>query len=299
MTRKLRIDAPAKINLALNIVGKRDDGYHLLESVVQAISLSDTIILDDNGTSHGGMDIRIVSSSGVIPCDQRNSAYKAAAVMAEQYGLTRRLTITIEKNIPVCSGLGGESTDAAAVLIGMSQLYRIDLSKSEISTTGASIGSDVPVCIMGGCNLVRGVGERVSPLPNLSSDYTIVLVKPNVSLSTAEVYRRFSNLSPEQRYPMGDINALCEWLESGSNGKPSQSWFQNSLEAVTAEEFNIVRIVKEELAEMGAMVSFMTGHGPTVVGLFAHHIQEETIRSKFDGCWTGVARSCLMKWNSV
>ena len=255
---KLTVDAAAKINLSLDITGTLENGYHSLVMIMQSVSLCDTVILE---TTESGT-VELTCSEESIPCDRRNSAFKAALMFFTEAGIKNRgLKIHIEKRIPFCAGLAGGSADAAAVIAGLDALYETQLCPTALCKIGLKVGSDVPFCLTGGTKLVEGVGERITPLPALG-DCFVVLAKPEQGVSTAEAYEKFNhieNIMPPdneaivQAAKNSDYNALC---------KECGNVFE---QVVNLPEFETIRNI---LGGCRADLIRMSGSGPTMFGLF-------------------------------
>jgi 4-diphosphocytidyl-2-C-methyl-D-erythritol kinase len=258
MKMQLELEAPAKINLTLNVIGKRADGYHELESVMQQISLRDKILLQT-----GGYGITIATSSIEIPDNEENLAFQAARLMYSKFSLPTGLHIYIEKNIPVGAGLAGGSTDAAAVIKGLNELFDLHLQPEEMLQLGLMIGSDVPFCLLGGAALVRGRGEILTPLP-AGPRLEMVLVKPEYQLSTREIYRDFRL---ERVHEKPDNVAFLEaWRQCDMIGIMAE--MKNVLETVSIEKCPEIQIIKDKLTVLGAQRTLMSGSGPSVMGVF-------------------------------
>jgi 4-diphosphocytidyl-2-C-methyl-D-erythritol kinase len=270
---KITLKANAKVNLTLDIQGRRSDGYHLLSSVMQSISLSDTITLTKKPKGHG---TSLTCHHPRVPQDHTNICWQAATAFERQVGTGDLcVDIALVKEIPVGAGLGGGSTDAAAVLLGLNALYQRKMTLTELQRIGETIGADVPFCLQGGTCLVRGIGEQVTPLRAFPA-MTMVLVKPEASVSTADVYGK---LDP-RAYGGMSTSRLLEFLEGTSDAGLDQI-LANALESVTIRLVPEVRIWKERLIHYGATVSRMSGSGPTVYGLFAEHRGAEDFRARF------------------
>lgn len=256
--KKITVKAPAKINLSLDILGKRADGYHLLRSVMQAIDLSDTLHL----SAEEGNDIRIVCSREDIPCDKSNIAYKAAdAFFAYTHTSHGGLCIQIDKVIPSQAGLGGGSADGAAVLVALNEWYQTGLSTSQLQEIGASVGADIPFCISGGCALAEGIGEILSPIP-AKSDYYLVICKPKIGVSTVAAYQKFDEIGTVYP-PMTDsliASLVAEDIEQASR------YMSNAFEQLL--ELPEVAEVEALLIKHGAVKAVMSGSGSAVFGVF-------------------------------
>ncbi len=261
----------AKINLTLDVLHKRPDGYHQVEMIMQAIELGDIVKLEEKMTA----EISITSNVSHIPCDQRNLAYQAATLIKDTYQIPKGVHIFIEKNIPMSAGLAGGSTDAAAVLLGLNRLWGLDLSLEEMERLGARLGSDVPFCLQGGTMLATGRGERLEPLTSLPPCY-VVLAKPRFGVSTAWVYGKYRG-SAVQSHP--DTRGVIGALEQGDLlGVASR--LSNVLESVTMTEYPLIKKLKESMIKYGAMASLMSGSGPTVFGLVEDKEKAEYIATE-------------------
>lgn len=256
--KEMLMQAHAKINLSLDVTGKRKDGYHLLEMVMQALELHDDVVLEKIPQG-----ILVQCSKPYVPSDRRNIAYKAAELMRDTYGIGEGVSIRIEKRIPVAAGLAGGSTDAAAVIHGMNRLFHLGLTLEEMMGLGLSIGADVPYCLVGGTALVSGIGERVRPLPSFAG-HPVVLVKPPFGLSTKEIYGGF-DLTLVKRHV--ETEQLLQAMEGGDLREMS-THMRNLLENVVLRKHRVLKSLKETLLRRGAVAALMSGSGPTVYGLF-------------------------------
>lgn len=252
------VKAPAKINLALDVLSKRPDGYHDVAMIMQTVALYDTI-----SVRSGFEGIKLTSDSSKIPIDETNIAYKAAHYLSTKYNVKRGAHIHIEKRIPVAAGLAGGSTDAAAVLKLLNKAWDLKLSKVELMDAGKKLGSDVPFCIQGGTCLAEGLGEKLTVIKSMSDCY-ILLAKPNISVSTQEVYQSL-NLNEIEERP--NIPAILQAIENQDIMGISNSMV-NVLETVTTKMHPIIVELKQKLMENGAIGSIMSGSGPTVFGVF-------------------------------
>ncbi|MDA8354203.1 MAG: 4-(cytidine 5'-diphospho)-2-C-methyl-D-erythritol kinase [Firmicutes bacterium] len=252
------IKAPAKINLTLDVLHKRDDGYHELEMVMTTIDLADRIDLTEKAA--GG--IQLESSSGFVPFDDRNLAYRAAQLIKGRFNINKGVHIKIDKKIPVAAGLAGGSSDAAATLKGLNQLWQLGLNLEELAELGVELGSDVPFCVLGGTAIAQGRGERLTPLPPPPPCW-VILAKPPHGVSTAEVFGAFRQEKVEKRPQLeqmeaalaaGDFHGICQGLS-------------NVLESVTLDQYPKVRLIKEKMQRFGAPGVLMSGSGPTVFSL--------------------------------
>ena len=264
----IEIPAYAKINLSLDVIRRREDGYHELKMVMQTVSLHDTVCLETTGDA----GIHLECSGGAVPCDSTNTAWRAAELMFERYGMAGGLRIWITKRIPAAAGLAGGSADAAAVLRGINELYGLDLDAGELKRLGLQIGADVPYCIEGGTRLAEGIGEILTPLPDFSG-IDVVVVKPRISVSTPWVYSQL-DLSKVTDNDRPDTGKLIGALAS-RDIKAASLYMKNVLELVTVRRYEIVRYAKSRMAETGAEACLMSGSGPSVFGLFADQVKAQ------------------------
>jgi 4-diphosphocytidyl-2-C-methyl-D-erythritol kinase len=265
------IKAYAKINISLDVVGKREDGYHLLRMIMQNIDLYDLINIEKAANG-----INISSNKPYIPIDDRNLGYKAAKLFMEKYNLQGGVDINIRKSIPVAAGLAGGSTDAAAVLKGMRSIYDMDVSDEELMELGLKIGADVPYCIMGGTALCEGIGEKITPLKSFK-DHIMIVVKPPFGVSTKEVYQ---SLDISRIYKHPDTEGLIQAVEENDLKYVCGS-MKNILENVTLRKHIILKDIKNEMLRMGALGAMMSGSGPTVFSFFDDMLKAQQCYDKF------------------
>lgn len=257
----LQLNAYAKLNLSLDILNRRDDGYHDLCMVMQSVSLCDTITLTPQQAG-----ITLACDIQNIPTDQHNIAYQAAAAFFDEIKIPDGVDIRIEKKIPSQAGMAGGSTDAAAVLRGLNQLYRNPLSTEKLCQIGARLGADVPYCILGGSMLAEGIGDKLSPLPSMP-ECAIVICKPSANVSTAEAFRRADErISSAHRYSSGVVNALHQ-ADLYLLGKSLGNEFEDILPIPE------VLSLKTYFLQSGAIGAAMTGSGSAVFALFSDEIQ--------------------------
>lgn len=254
----MKIRAYAKVNISLDVVGKREDGYHLLRMIMQNIDLYDEIIVEKQSR-----DITIQCNKNYVPTDSRNLAYKAAVAFKERYNISEGLKIKIFKNIPVSAGLAGGSTDAAAVLKLMNKIFEVNAPKEELMELGLKLGADIPYCIQGGTALCEGVGEIITPLKSFK-DKIIVLVKPSFGVSTKEVYKNF-DMEKVKKHP--ETEALIKAMAEDDLRYVAYN-MRNLLENVTLKKHKVLISLKEEMNKYGAINSMMSGSGPTVFAFF-------------------------------
>ena len=254
---RLTLKAPAKINLALEVAGKRPDGYHEVAMIMQSVSLHDTLIL-----SLQESDITLMCDRPELPCDHSNLAYRAAELLRREVGVARGVKIELNKRIPLAAGLAGGSTDAAAVLKGLNRLWGLALSPVELEQLAARLGSDVPFCLWGGTSLATGRGEILTPLPDFAG-HGVVLANPPLHVSTALVYGNYRGAVGNRRR---DIFPLRRSIEQQDFAAVADTLF-NDLETVTVPAYPQVAEIKEQLLQAGAAGVLMSGSGPTVFAL--------------------------------
>jgi 4-diphosphocytidyl-2-C-methyl-D-erythritol kinase len=263
----LAVKAYAKINLALDVLYKREDGYHQVEMIMQAIDLADTVHL-----YRQEREITVEATSPGLACDNTNLAYKAANLLKSTFKIGRGVHIMLDKKIPIAAGLAGGSADAAGVLKGLNTLWDLKLTMMELEKFGASLGSDVPFCLRGGTMLATGRGEILMPLPDLPVCY-VVLAKPQASVSTAWVYGQYK---PENAGRHPDTAGMIECLKR-SDCAGVVTRICNVLESVTMTPHPEISELKEYMLKYGAMNSLMSGSGPTVFGLVPSRAAAHTI----------------------
>jgi len=254
---KISVKAPAKINLFLDVLHKRADGYHEVEMIMTTVDLADRIELTELEDNKIEVDV----SEGYVPSDERNLAYQAALKLKQRFQIKKGVSIYISKKIPVAAGLAGGSSDAAATLKGLNQLWRLNLSTEELAAIGSEIGSDVSFCVYGGTALATGRGEIIQQIASPPPCW-VILAKPPIGVSTAEVYRRLQ-VEPSKRQ---DVNQVVQAIESGSYNEICQR-LHNVLEDVTLKLHPEVAYIKESMKKFGADGVLMSGSGPTVFGL--------------------------------
>jgi 4-diphosphocytidyl-2-C-methyl-D-erythritol kinase len=270
---KLLVKAPAKINLSLDVLHKRPDGYHEVKMVMTTIDLADRIEL----TPLSSDTIRILSYNRFVPDDHRNLAYQAAKLLKERFNVRDGVAISITKTIPVAAGLAGGSSDAAATLRGLNKLWNLGLTLDELAELGAEIGSDVSFCVYGGTAIATGRGEKIEHIPAPPPCW-VILAKPTIGVSTAEVYRNL-NLSSIV-HP--DVDAMVKAIkEQDYDG--ICSLVGNVLEEVTLKMHPEVAQIKEQMKRFGADAVLMSGSGPTVFGLVRHDSRLQRIYNGLRG----------------
>lgn len=254
-------NAYAKINISLDVLGTRPDGYHDVSMIMQQVSLHDVvkmkIITEDK--------IILKTNKSFLPTDERNIAYKAAEAFKKRFNIQKGIFIDIEKKIPVAAGLAGGSTNAAATLRGMNKLFDVNASIDELCEIGVKLGADVPYCIKGGTMLSEGIGEILTPVENRLDCYC-VLVKPDFPVSTQYVYQ---NLVLDENTQHPDITGATKAVEAGDLTALS-ACAGNILETVTCTKYPVIEEIKKGMREAGAELAMMSGSGPTVFGLFSN-----------------------------
>lgn len=256
----IKIKAFAKINLGLDVIRKRDDGYHDVCMIMQTVSLHDTLIIRETISK----SISVRNNLSFLPNDNRNLVYKAAACFLESQCIHKGVHIILHKRIPVAAGLAGGSADAAATLIGLNKLFHTDLSVEELMKLGITLGADVPYCILKGTALSEGIGEILTPMKPMP-DCTILLVKPNINVSTKYVYE---NLKLDASIVHPDIPSMKNAIEDGDLLTLTKH-MDNILQTVTVNEYPIITTIKDKMKELGALTSLMSGSGPTVFGIYS------------------------------
>ncbi len=249
--------APAKINLGLDILGKRPDGLHELAMVMASIDLADRLYLEEIPEDK----IIIETNKAFLPTDKKNHVYEALELIKERFDIKKGLQVKIHKEIPVAAGLGGGSTDSAAALRAVNRLWNLGLSLEELARLGAEIGSDVPYCVYGQTSLVEGFGEKVTPIAPMPQCW-VVVVKPRMSVSTRTIFAKI--VMDELYHP--DIAALVSAIEENDYQKMTAN-LGNSMEVVTIKKHPIIQQLKDRMLKYGADAAMMSGSGPTVYAL--------------------------------
>lgn len=262
------IRAYAKINLGLDITGKRENGYHELRMIMQQIDLYDVITIEAEPEVSGNDDIGTITltcSEPSLPTDEGNIAYRAARLLFEEFRITDSIDINIEKNIPVAAGLAGGSADAAAVLVGINEYFGLGLSDEELMERGVRLGADIPFCIMGGLAYAGGIGDELVPLGAIEG-LTVLLAAPDTAVSTKWAYDRYDELKEEEIiHP--DIDNLRAAIEMEDFGCVPE-FLGNVLEYATIPDNPDIARIKDVMMSNGAAGALMSGSGPSVYGLF-------------------------------
>ncbi len=255
----ISLKALAKINLGLDVVRRREDGYHEVRMIMQTIQLYDR--LDIKRTQEPG--IQIQTNLSFLPVNENNLIYKAAKLLMDEFSITDGVSVKLDKRIPVAAGMAGGSTDAAAMLIGVNRLFSLGLTKRQLMERGVQIGADVPYCIMRGTALAEGIGEALSPLPPMVK-CPVLIAKPSISVSTKFVYQ---NLKLDDTTIHPDIDRLIDDIKA-KNLHDIAAHMGNVLETVTIPNYPVIDEIKKHMLSNGAVGAMMSGSGTTVFGLF-------------------------------
>jgi len=260
MSDIIKLKALAKINLGLDVLGRRENGYHDVRMIMQSIYLYDNVTIEKQEEP----GIQLMTNLHYLPVDEKNIAYKAAKMLMDEFQIASGVKIVLDKHIPVAAGMAGGSSNAAAVLVGMNRLFDLNLSQQELMDRGVKLGADVPYCVMRGTVLAEGIGEILTPLDPLPKCY-VLIAKPAISVSTKVVYEKLDSKEIEE-HP--DIDAFIEGLQEQNLEKVAAS-MGNVLERVTVDDYPIIDDIKKVMMEAGALNAMMSGSGPTVFGIFA------------------------------
>lgn len=255
----MKLRAFAKINLGLDVIRRREDGYHEVRMIMQTIQMYDQLEMEKKNIP--GIDL--TTNLSYIPVNENNLVYKAAKLLMDQYHIREGVSIDLNKFIPVAAGMAGGSSDAAATLVGMNKLFHLGLSKEELMKIGVKIGADVPYCIMRGTALSEGIGEKLTPLSPMPSCY-ILIGKSGISVSTKFVY---TNLKLNEHTKHPDIDGMLQALKQ-QDLRGITDRMENVLESVTIPAYPVIEEIKNHMKEHGALNALMSGSGPTVFGIF-------------------------------
>lgn len=268
---EISLQAYAKINLGLDVIRKREDGYHEVRMIMQSISLADTLLLRKSSEAGIFLNSHDGTENPDVPMDSTNLVYRAIQLLKEEFQITEGIEAVLSKRIPVAAGMAGGSTDAAAALKGMNQLFSLGLSTQELCQRGVRLGADIPYCIQGGTALSEGIGEILTPLPKMPDCY-ILIAKPPINVSTAFVY---GNLKANELTEHPDIDGMIQAIhQQDLSGIASR--LGNVLETITIPAYPVISDIKKIMVEYGAMQSLMSGSGPTVFGIFTEEQKAET-----------------------
>ncbi|MFV0361757.1 MAG: 4-(cytidine 5'-diphospho)-2-C-methyl-D-erythritol kinase [Suipraeoptans sp.] len=256
---RIKLKSYGKINLSLDVLGRRENGYHDLVMIMQSVGLYDEVIIER--TKESG--ITIICDTKGVPQDGRNIAYKAADLLIKEFQLDTGICITLNKKIPAAAGMAGGSSNAAAVIKGMNELFELQLTLDDMKAFGVKLGADVPYCLQGGTCLAEGIGEILTVLPNMP-DCFIAISNPPYEVSTAEVFNAIDN---KKEYKHPDTESIIEGIKEQDISKIARN-MGNVLESVTSVMHPDINRIKEIMNMCGAHGSMMTGSGPTVFGIF-------------------------------
>lgn len=256
---RLELKALGKINLGLDVLGRRENGYHDVRMVMQTVYLYDRIIMKKSKTP----GIRLETNLYYLPVNENNLAYQAAQMLMDEFHMEEGVSIQLDKHIPVAAGMAGGSSNAAAVLFGMNRMFSLGLSQKELMERGVKLGADVPYCIMRGTVLAEGIGEIMTPLSPMPKCY-VLIAKPAISVSTKMVYEKLDSHEIED-HP--DIDGILAGLKAGDLKKVAGS-MGNVLERVTVDAYPVIDQIKKMMIKEGALNAMMSGSGPTVFGIF-------------------------------
>jgi 4-diphosphocytidyl-2-C-methyl-D-erythritol kinase len=284
MIKHLGLKAYGKINLGLDVLRRREDGYHEVRMIMQTVGVFDRIDIDRRTEPGISLDTNLY----YLPTNENNLVYRAAKLLMDEFGITEGVDIHLKKYIPVAAGMAGGSSDAAAVLFGINKMFRLGLSTEDLMKRGVTLGADVPYCIMRGTALSEGIGEILTPLPPVPQCH-VLIAKPAISVSTKFVYENLhaNELRPGQ-HP--DIDSIIDGIRVGSIAQICQH-LGNVLETVTVREYPVIQEIKDYMMAHGADGALMSGSGPTVFGLFT---DETAARKAYRGLRFG-SRSQLAK----
>ena len=266
----ITLKSRAKINLSIDVLGKRQDGYHLVEMIMQTIDLYDLIEINEKDNDQ----ITIKSTSDEIPLDCNNLVYKAANLIKKTFNINKGVEIHIKKNIPVAAGMAGGSSNAAAALVGLNKLWNLNLSDQTLEELGLKLGADVPFCINGGAVLASGIGEELTPIKGLTKDVCILVCKPDLFVSTKEVYECIDSKDIDKR---PNNKFLIECLKNEDTRQLAENMF-NVLEGVTMDKHPVIQQIKDIMTNNRALGAMMSGSGPTVFGLYEN--REDAVKCK-------------------
>ena len=256
----IQLKCRAKINLSIDVLGKRTDGYHLVEMIMQTIDLFDIIKI----FSLEEDIIEIESNSNDIPLDSSNIVYKAVDLIKEKFNIKKGAKIYIEKNIPIAAGMAGGSSNAAAILVGLNKIWELNLNQNELKDLGLQLGADVPFCIEGGASLAENIGEQLTKIDGLPQDIFILVCKPELFVSTKDIYEAIDSKIIDKR---PDNKLLIKLLEENNVRQLSREMY-NVLEEVTKEKYPVIEEIEKIMMDNNALGSMMSGSGPTVFGIY-------------------------------
>ncbi|MGL4730731.1 MAG: 4-(cytidine 5'-diphospho)-2-C-methyl-D-erythritol kinase [Clostridium sp.] len=275
----MKIKAYGKINISLDVVGKRKDGYHMLRMIMQTVDIYDELSFEKQKK-----DISISCNKRYLPVDENNLVYKAINLFRKKYNISSGVKVNIIKNIPVAAGMAGGSADAAATLRAMRDMFKKEVSDEELMELGLQIGADVPYCILGGTALCEGIGEVITKLKPFK-DKILVVVKPNFGVSTKDVYKAL-DINKVHKHP--ETEKLIKAMEN-NNLKYVANNMKNILENVTIGKYTLIKTIKEDMVKEGALGAMMSGSGPTVFAFFDDMLKAQKcydkLKDKYKECY--------------
>ncbi|MBQ9589056.1 MAG: 4-(cytidine 5'-diphospho)-2-C-methyl-D-erythritol kinase [Butyrivibrio sp.] len=251
--------AYAKINLGLDVTGKREDGYHIVSMIMQNVDLYDTLTFEKNDTG----EIILNASSPKIPTDDSNLICKVAKQLREKYGVKDGVSVYLEKRIPVAAGMAGGSTDGAATYVALNKLWNLGLDTKTMCELAVKLGADIPYCIIGGTALAEGIGEELTTISDMPKCH-LVIAKPDIDVSTGWVYKTLDSKKIENHPDIAGVRTAIE----NDDLKGMCEKIGNVLEYVTASKYSVINDIEKIMEDNGAVKAFMTGSGPTVFGVF-------------------------------
>ena len=284
MIKHLGLKAYGKINLGLDVLRRRENGYHDVRMIMQTVGIFDQIDLIRNEQP----GIQLETNLHYLPTNESNLAYQAAKLLMDEFQITEGVSIKLKKYIPIAAGMAGGSSNAAAVLFGVNKMFQLGLSMQGLMDRGVKIGADVPYCIMRGTALSEGIGEILTPLPAVPQCH-VLIAKPAISVSTKFVYENL-NANSLRREQHPDIDAIIEGINEQDIHKIADN-LGNVLETVTIKEYPVIQAIKDQMIADGAIGSLMSGSGPTVFGLFT---DQQAAQKAYENLRFGSA-SCLAK----
>lgn len=255
----MKLRAYAKINLGLDVLRRREDGYHDVKMIMQTIQMYDMLEMEKSEQP----GIHLTTNLSYIPVNENNLVYKAVKLLMDQYRIEEGITISLNKFIPVAAGMAGGSSDAAAALVGVNRMFQLGLTRQQLMKLGVKIGADVPYCVMRGTALAEGIGEKLTALPPMPQCY-VLIGKPGINVSTKFVYTNL-NLGPDTHHP--DINGMIQALQDRDLYGITDR-MENVLESVTIPAYPVIETIKNHMKAHGAVNAMMSGSGPTVFGIF-------------------------------
>ena len=278
---KIEIDSYSKINLTLNILGKRQDGYHNIETIMQSVNLADRIFIKEEKEG-----IEIKCSHPLIPVDTQSLTYRTAEKILNRYRVTKGVKIEIDKKIPLASGMAGGSANSASILVGINKLFDMNLSNKDLREIGEELGMDVPFCIQNGTALAYHKGEKVTPLPFINPPLWVIIINPGFEIPTKWAYNNIDLDRIEKE--KNNIKDMLKALKDRELPEIAKNLF-NSFEGLAIKKYPEIGKIKDRLIKEGAMGALMSGSGPTVFGIAQNKEQAlkiyEKLKSEYKSIW--------------